>query len=121
MGKVGKKKEKTKKKDEGAKKGKKKKIRHKTEKEEADEQEMTLHQNRKRETQQRMNERQSLSGTVDLDVVEPAALETMDIFDSLPDDDGEDEEVISDGVASMMQGKKLVGGILRPEDMPLGK
>ena len=84
---------------------------------------MTLHQNRKRETQQRMNERESLSGTVDLDVVEPAALETdADIFDSLPDDDGEDEEVISlDGVASMMQGKKLVGGILRPEDMPLGK
>ena len=59
---------------------------------------------------------------MDLDVVEPAILETdADVFDSLPDDEEENEEVISlDGVTSMMEGKKLVGGILRPEDLPIG-
>merc|ERR1711998_697652 len=115
LGSVGKKKEKKEKKE-------KKKTKSKGLEQELEEQEAAMRQNRERETKQRTSDRQALGGSVDLDVVEPAILETdADVFDSLPDDEEENEEVISlDGVTSMMEGKKLVGGILRPEDLPIG-
>lgn len=127
LGSVGKKKEKKekqekKKKKEIGDKKKKKKTKSKGLEQELEEQEAAMRQNRERETKQRTSDRQALGGSVDLDVVEPAILETdADVFDSLPDDEEENEEVISlDGVTSMMEGKKLVGGILRPEDLPIG-
>ena len=81
-----------------------------------------MREDREKETQQWTRDREEVGGALNIEVVEPSPLDSdADIFDSLPDDDDEDLEVISlDDVSSMMEGKKIVGGILRPEDMPLG-
>ena len=78
-----------------------------------------LEAEQKRAQQEASREKEVLGGSVDIEVIQPADLETdADVFDSLPDDDDELEEKEQEIIS--LDGMKLVGGILRPEDLPIG-